>query len=821
MLNYPPPSDHHVVHGRFAVALLVMLRAAVTACCGLSICAIATGVSLAVAESGDRPNVVLIIADDLGKNDVGVEGADLHETPNIDALAASGVRFTNAYSPSCVCSPTRASLLTGKSPARLHITIWAEGSRNASKDRRLLQAPSLHDLPRSELTLARYLQASGYLTASVGKWHLGEASYFAEAHGFDIGIAGNHWGAPATFFFPYRGSGRFGPELRYVPDLEFGRAGEYLTDRLTDKALEVIDHSVAEKKPFFLYLPHYAPHTPIEAKPDDVAHFTGLVRPELNHQNPVYAAMVRSLDDSVGRVMKAIRERGLEDNTIVIFTSDNGGFIGMDRSRNIPVTSNYPLRSGKGSLYEGGIRVPLYIRWPGVTSPGGISNKRVVLTDLFPTLMNATGEQIPENVPLDGIDLKGVLRDAESPAGNRDLYFHYPHYYHAPQTTPCSAVISDNRKLIEYFEDGRTELYDLTNDPAEAVDLSSVQPELAEQLRTRLQTWRRSVGAALPAVNRKSKVSQSSGVTSGSQRNTGAVQFRRRNDRLEVSVLNRPVASWVFSDPAITRPYFAHIHAGSASVAANPQISRNHPPASTDAQDHPTMHPGIWTAFGDLSGADSWRLKTRVESEIIEEPVTTAEEGRFRVRNRYRSKDDSATICEESCLYRFVPRSWGTLMIQDSTLLSRTNELTFSDQMEEMGLGVRVAMPIAVKTGSGGRILDSEGRINEAGVRERLSDWCDYSGPLGDKHAGMMLMGSPQNPRRIWWHARDYGFVTANPFHAHPDRTDNQPLKLNEGQSVRFVFGIALHCTPDVSGFVPETAWQDFLKLTSPSPETK
>lgn len=448
-----------------------------------------------------RPNIVLILADDLGAHDLGCYGADLHETPAIDRLARDGMRFQQAYSPSPVCTPTRASLLTGKHPARLRMTIWSEGSLKGPQDRKLLQAESRHDLPRSERTLAAILQSAGYLTATVGKWHLGDANHAPETHGFDVNIGGTHWGAPATFFFPYRGSGRFGAEMRYVPGLEFGVPGEYLTDRLTDEALRVIDTGVARGQPFFLYLAHHAPHTPIEAKAADVAHFESRVRPGMRHQNPVYAAMVRSLDESVGRVLGRLRERGVETNTVVVFASDNGGYIGTDARQQIPVTTNAPLRSGKGSLYEGGIRVPLLVRWPGVTKPGTESAGPVVLTDLFRTLMRAAG--VPEDpaVPADGVDLTPLMQDPKGSLPREALYFHYPHYYHAPKTAPVSALRMGPWKLVEHLEDRRVELFRLDADPGEGRDLSVEEPKRASELRERLQRWRTEVDAAMPRPN--------------------------------------------------------------------------------------------------------------------------------------------------------------------------------------------------------------------------------------------------------------------------------------------------------------------------------
>ena len=442
-----------------------------------------------------KPNVLLILADDLGWSDLGCYGADLHETPHLDRLAQQGVRFTDAYAMS-VCTPSRAALLTGKHAARLHMTIWSEGTFAGPKNRKLIQADSLHDLPHTETTLATRLRDAGYLTALVGKWHLGDASHYPETHGFDVNIGGTQWGAPQTFFWPYSGSGRFGPEFRYVPHLEFGKPGEYLTDRLTDEALRVIDHAGAQ--PFFLYLAHYAPHTPIEAKADDVRHFEAKLRPGQHHQNAVYAAMVKSLDDSVGSVLAHLKQKGLEQNTIVIFASDNGGYIGADKGQTAPVTSNAPLRSGKGSLYEGGIRVPLIVRWPGVTPAAAECQEPVVLMDLFHTL-TATLSGEASKAPADGIDLKPLL---QQPAGKLDrdaLYFHYPHYY--ATTTPVSAVRTGDWKLLEYLEDGRIELYNLKDDPGEKTDLAPQMPDKAASILNRLHHWRTQAGAASPTPN--------------------------------------------------------------------------------------------------------------------------------------------------------------------------------------------------------------------------------------------------------------------------------------------------------------------------------
>lgn len=451
-------------------------------------------------EVSAQPNIVLILADDLGWCDLGCYEADLHETPNLDRLAREGMRFTQAYAMS-VCSPSRAMLLTGKHAARLGITIWAEGSLAGPTNRKLLQANSQHDLPHTEITLAKNLQGAGYLTALIGKWHLGDADHFPETHGFDVNIGGTHWGAPQTFWWPYSGAGRFGPGFRYVPHLEFGEPGEYLTDRLTSEALRVLDR--AGQKPFFLYLAHHAPHTPIEAKPADVKHFEAKLKPALHHQNAVYAAMVKNLDDNVGRILTYLQNRGLERNTIVIFTSDNGGYIGVDRKagQTVPVTNNAPLRSGKGSLYEGGIRVPLVVRWPGVTA-GGECHVPVVLADLFHTLLTAgvpRVETVHSSSASDGLDLTPLLKNPASALTRDALFFHYPHYYET--TTPVSAVRAGDWKLLEYFEDGRRELFNLRLDPSEQTNVAERETAKAAELWLRLDAWRKEVGAQLPQSN--------------------------------------------------------------------------------------------------------------------------------------------------------------------------------------------------------------------------------------------------------------------------------------------------------------------------------
>ena len=452
--------------------------------------------SLPAASANDRPpNVLLILADDLGWSDLSCYGADLHETPHLDRLASQGVRFTQAYA-SPVCSPTRAAIMTGKDPARLHMTVWYEQSKRSVRDRPLIPPTTVSDLPFAERTLAEALRPAGYLTAHVGKWHLGAASHYPEAQGFDANVGGTFWGAPPTFFFPYRGPWSNSDEYRYVPGLDFGEPGEYLTDRLTDEALRIIDR--AGDRPFYLNLWYHTVHTPIEAKAELVDRYRAKLSPGLVHRNPAYAAMVHSLDANVGRLLDGLDARGLADDTLVVFLSDNGGYI--NEYRGDTVTSNHPLRSGKGSLYEGGIRVPMIVRTPGASHSAGTAlDTPVTVMDLLPTILDLTGVEDPDPPPIDGRSFAPLLSgEADGPLHDA-LYWHFPHYY--PTTTPVGAIREGDWKLLEYFEDGRVELFDLASDPGEARNLAADRPDLADRLRRRLSDWRASVDAQMPEPN--------------------------------------------------------------------------------------------------------------------------------------------------------------------------------------------------------------------------------------------------------------------------------------------------------------------------------
>ncbi|MGD8501257.1 MAG: sulfatase [Phycisphaerales bacterium] len=444
-----------------------------------------------------RPNFVFILVDDLGWADVGCYGGDLHETPNIDRLARQGMRFTDAYAAAPVCSPTRASIMTGKYPARLHMTIWYESSANPPLGRRLIPPVTQGNMPHEQVTIAEVLKDASYFTAHVGKWHLGDAAHYPETQGFDVNIGGTFWGAPTTFFYPYGGPSRWGGEFRYVPHLEFGSEGEYLTDRLTDEALQVLDK--AKDKPFFLNLCYHTVHTPIEGKSELVEHYKKKVEPGMHHQNWQYAAMVHSLDENIGRIMARLGELGVADRTIVIFFSDNGGYVNK-YEKNV-VTSNYPLRSGKGSLYEGGIRVPLIVRWPGVTQAGAVCRQPVSSIDFYPTILGITGlsGEPTHDADVDGVSLVPLFKNPTTRLEREALCWHYPHYY--PTTSPVSSIRQGNWKLLEYFEGNHIELYDLDKDVGEQKDLAEAMPEKAWELRKRLHAWRNAVDAQMPTPN--------------------------------------------------------------------------------------------------------------------------------------------------------------------------------------------------------------------------------------------------------------------------------------------------------------------------------
>ena len=443
------------------------------------------------AAAATRTNIVLFLIDDLGWRDLGCQGSTYYQTPHIDQLASDGVRFTDAYAACAVCSPTRAAVLTGKYPARLLLTDWLPSGRWDPKAR-LREGRFLRGLPVEELTLAEAFREAGYRTASIGKWHLGSEPFsLPEHHGFDVNVAGNAHGAPGSYFFPYQGNWKIpatGLRARWnvLPD---GAEGEYLTERLTDEAIEFLRGCGDE--PFFLYFPHYGVHTPLEAKKDVTAKYERVAQDQRQGE-PVYAAMIESIDDSVGRVMATLNEMGRAQNTVVIFTSDNGGFY--------KATSNAPLRGNKGAYYEGGIRVPLIVRWPGVAKPGAVVSEPVISTDLYPTCLAAAQLPIRNHQHVDGVNLQPLLNQSGAIA-ERSLFWHYPHYNRHPSSVPSSVIRKGRWKLIETFDPEGVELYDLADDISEQSNLALRQPAKAAELQRELEAWRVAVDAERMAPN--------------------------------------------------------------------------------------------------------------------------------------------------------------------------------------------------------------------------------------------------------------------------------------------------------------------------------
>jgi arylsulfatase A len=444
----------------------------------LATCVILLAIT-SLTHAADKPNIVFILADDLGYTDLHCFGSNFYETPAIDQLARDGMKFTQNYSACTVCSPTRASILTGKYPARLHITDWIPGQMPSNP--RMLVPDWTKYLPLEETPLADVLHANGYATACIGKWHLGDAPYYPEHHGFDINIAGTSAPNPTSYIAPWN-----------IATLPEGKPGDYLTDRLGDEAVKFIKQS--KDRPFFLYFSQFAVHTPIQGRKDLIPKYRKKLTPDLKQRNPGYAAMIEAMDQTVARVRQVLQDEKIADRTIVIFASDNGG--------RVPTTSNLPLRAGKGSAYEGGVRVPLIIHWPGVTQPNSTCDTPVISIDYYPTILHMLGVADKPNHLTDGFNLEPLLRHTADLAP-RNLYWHYPHHQHYQLggAMPYSAIRSGDFKLIEFFDDMHTELYDLRADIGEQNDLASKMPEKTRELRDQLHAWRTQVGAQLPTPN--------------------------------------------------------------------------------------------------------------------------------------------------------------------------------------------------------------------------------------------------------------------------------------------------------------------------------
>ncbi|TWT92650.1 Arylsulfatase [Neorhodopirellula pilleata] len=442
-----------------------------------------------------QPNFVVFLVDDLGFMDIGANNPNcFYETPNIDALSDSGMRFTNGYAANPVCSPTRYSLMTGKYPTRVQATNFFSGKRSGKFN----PAPLNSKMPLDEVTIAQALKEKGYATFFAGKWHLGETEeYFPQNRGFDVNIGGHSGGGPYTgkkYFAPFKN-----PQIK-----QESPEGDHLPDRLARETAHFIDEH--QEQPFLAYLSFYSVHTPLIGRPDLVekyklkaASVSGQEfaseeqvfgdqprQVRILQKHAVYAAMVEAMDLAVGKVLKQLEDTGLADNTVVVFTSDNGG---LSTSEGSP-TSNLPLRGGKGWIYEGGIREPWIVRYPGVTTPGAVSDVPICSIDLFPTIAAAADVTIDHQV--DGIDLRPAL---EGQTLDREaLYWHYPHYSNQGGI-PGGAIRMGDFKLIERYEDGRIHLYNLQDDIGERIDLAEKMPEQANRMRTQLHQWYQSVDA--------------------------------------------------------------------------------------------------------------------------------------------------------------------------------------------------------------------------------------------------------------------------------------------------------------------------------------
>ncbi|MDZ8120035.1 sulfatase [Pontiella agarivorans] len=447
-----------------------------------SIVLLALAVGIHDASATDQPNVLFFLVDDLGYSDIGCYGNTLHETPNVDRLAREGIRFTDAYAACAVCSPTRASIQTGQYPVRFGITDWIPGARMPNTPVKEVFTERM--LPVEAVTVADAFKGHGYRTAFVGKWHLndkGQKTGFPEEQGYEVNIGGYHKGSPpGGYFAPFKN-----PKISAKPN------DHYLTDRLGDECIELLgQYSKDRNIPFFLMLSFYTVHTPIQPKKELVRYYEKKLakHPSDPWKNPKYAAMVHSMDENVGRVLEALKSLGLDEDTIVVFFSDNGGVEEL--------TSCYPLSGGKGLYHEGGIRVPLIIRKPGMVEAGAESAAIVSSNDLFPTLLDMAGLPLQPAAHKDGRSLKPIFENKPF-EGHAALYWHFPHY-HGSGETPCSATRVGDYKFIRHYEDGKRELYNLKDDIGETNNLVNTMPEKAAELEAVLEQWLVEMHAVIP-----------------------------------------------------------------------------------------------------------------------------------------------------------------------------------------------------------------------------------------------------------------------------------------------------------------------------------
>ncbi|MBI1372597.1 MAG: sulfatase-like hydrolase/transferase [Phycisphaera sp.] len=460
---------------------------------------------IAVAPSraaNPNTNFVFLLVDDLGWADVGCNGSTFHETPNIDRLAASGVRFTQAYAACPVCSPTRASIMTGRHPVRVDITDWIPGA-SGGKNPKLIAPEDRDNLALEETTIAEALKPHGYQTFFAGKWHLGGEGFLPTDQGFDINYGGNHTGSPrGGYYAPWQN-----PQIP-----EPGKPGEYLTDRLTDASIDFL-RKRDPARPFLLYLAYYNVHTPVQECKEFVQHFKdkaakmfkgatpfadehdGVSR--MRQDRPDYASMVAAVDKSVGRLLDQLDALKLTGNTVVIFFSDNGGLCTLGAKNGS--TCNLPLRSGKGWVYEGGVREPMIVRAPGVTKPGAVCDTPVISMDFFPTMLELAGLPLMPDKHVDGVSLVPLLK-GQPLVTDRPIAWHYPHY-HGSTWRPGAALREGDWKIVELYEYETVELYNLAEDLGEQYDLSKKNPDKTREMLAKLHAWQQSVGAKMPKPN--------------------------------------------------------------------------------------------------------------------------------------------------------------------------------------------------------------------------------------------------------------------------------------------------------------------------------
>jgi len=444
----------------------------------------------ASAQETTRPNIVLINVDDLGWADLACQGSKYYKTPNVDRLASQGMRFTNAYAAASNCAPSRACMLTGQYGPRHGVYTVQNSDRGKAERRKLIPEKNTTRIKDSELTIADLLKPVGYTSISIGKWHVSSDPLKS---GFDQNVAGGHMGHPA------KKRGGYHSPFNY-PNCVSEKEGEYLIDRLTDEAITFVSEN--NDRPFFLYLPFYTVHSPLQPKGEKKQKWKD-VAGQPGQKNASYAAMVESLDENVGRLLASLDDNGVANRTMVVFTSDNGGVWEFSHQD--------PLRSGKGSYFEGGIRVPLIVRWPGKVKPATACDEPVINVDFMPTFAEVAGARIPEKKTVDGVSLNSLFLDADSSLAQRSLFWHFPIYLQATgrkenfsthdrwfRTRPGSVIRSGKWKLHEYFEEGRLELYDLESDIGETKNVANEQPEVAQRLHAELKSWRAETGAPVP-----------------------------------------------------------------------------------------------------------------------------------------------------------------------------------------------------------------------------------------------------------------------------------------------------------------------------------